>query len=160
MADTETTTRDSAFLQHALSTLGSGPEWDKALIAYVAAFAKASADYEFGDFRHAIEKYQDGNNALEKACGREYRSTKEGAAVADLLYDEYQKAERQRDTQFLAPLWAAARALVQVPAPSIAAAVFKAVLVQHEDLDNDTMMDKPPITFVAADLAQYAGEAA
>ena len=70
------------------------------------------------------------------------------------------QAERQRDVDFLAPLWAAARALVQVPAPSIAAAVFKAVLVQHEDLNNDTMMESPPITFVSADLAQFAGEAA
>lgn len=151
-------THNSVFLQQAIGTQGANAEWDKALLAYVSAFTRCTADSEFGPHAIAYEAFLDVRASLEATHGKDFLKSPDAAEINRIEYAKVQADEERMHKEHYSPMWKAARDLAKTPAPNLAAAAFKLTLIQREDLDNDKHMDREPMEIVEADFARLQGK--
>lgn len=78
------------------------------------------------------------------------------AAQIDAASD---KADNVWSDRYCEPVWQAERDLAMTPAPSIAAAIFKATMIEIEEVTYDTRFDADAMDVLHADFARLAGEA-
>jgi hypothetical protein len=137
--------------QAALASTGNS-EWDAAFADWLICNALDRADYEFGSSKKADDAFEQEKLSIEGAFGREYRSTDEGEAAFQVAFASRLQAERDHTVQFSVPMWRAAVRLALVPAPNLAAALFKVELILREELDNDAGMSRGPFEVVQEDM--------
>lgn len=159
MASIDTTIVRSAYTTQALATMGADPAWDAALTTYLRATALAEADLGFGAFAKADEQNALEMMAIEETFGKGWRQLAEAVDARNVAFAKVEQAECQRDRDFLEPLWASQRALVKVPAPTFAAALFKANFIETDEAWNDNRLGIDAFEVIAADFARLAREA-
>lgn len=159
MANIDSITQCATLHSAALATLGSDPTWDKALKAYLRADALQRADSEFGALDKASAAFRRSRWALEDMYGPNWSGVPKATAEHQPAFAAMQAAEDRWAQTFCQVLWRTSRELALTPAPTIAAAMFKATLIEIEDLSNDCDFPADPMEVLQADFARLAGEA-
>ena len=136
----------------ALSTLGTCPRWDAALTAYLSAQELQHAFSEWGPKGQAdndcdAHRYEHGTKSLAPAA----------KAKSDRLKAEYKRQEEHWEKHLLPPMYEATRALLDVPAPNVAAAVFKATMIDVDEAWNDALYEADCYQIIRDDFARLEG---
>lgn len=152
MADREHMTHRLAMHAAALASLGACPVWDAAVHAYLAADALQHADLEYGDSGRTQERHFRERLALESKYGPAWRKHPEAEAERKRIFREGEESTDRWTERYCQPLWAAARSVASTPAPSMAAASFKAALIEAEEVWNDRDFNKDPMQILQADF--------
>lgn len=154
MANIDAITKRAVMHSAALATLGSDPAWDKALNAYLRADTLQQADAECGALYAATDKFRRFGWSLESKYGPNWSNVPQAKAEHKPAYDEMQAAENKWAEVYCKPHWRASRELALTPAPTVAAAVFKANMIEHEDLPNDHEFPADCMEILHADFAR------
>lgn len=158
MAEISTITARAVFTQFALSTTGIDPVWDKALHAYLRADALQHAVSQFGPLAQVEEKRQHAQIELEAKYGRNWTSHPDTEQRRGELDKECSAAETDWSERHCRPFWRAGRELAATPAPSMPAALFKAVLIEQDEVWNDGDFPLDAMQVLHEDFARLAGE--
>lgn len=160
MASIDTITRRLATHQAALATAGIDPAWDCALQAYLRADALQHADLQFGARSEASETLMRRRWSLEGKYGKAWHQHPDAQADRNEIFALDQAADKQWTRAFCAPFWRASRELALTPAPTMAAALFKAAIMEADELSNDTDFPADCMEVLQADFRRLARETA
>lgn len=133
-------------------------EWDRCMADYLRCDLLVRADSEYGPFAAAMAAHTACARQLKADYGPAFRDQPEAIAKFRESLAKVREAE-EAQLALLEPLWMAHRALLNTPAPDIAAAMFKHELIVREDINCDGELDRDPFDILAADIARLAGEA-
>lgn len=136
MADIKQITERTTYYQAALSTMGTDDAWDAAMAEYLRCEALSFADLEYGELAKS-----------EKFANRWADHEKQ----ADTL-----QASNRWTKDYCEPLWEAAAKLVETPAPTLAAALFKSVLIERDEVWENSAFKGDAMAIVQADFARVA----
>jgi len=144
------------FHAQGLATMGLDASWDSAVTAYIAADIRAVAHAEFGPL--ALEKEAADLERIRASSeyGNGWRETEEGGAIARRYGEAIDALAAAMLEGFYRPLWAAQRALALAPAPSLAAAVWKAAAISLHESWNDPTLEVNLAEAIDADLDRVA----
>ncbi|NYH95955.1 hypothetical protein [Novosphingobium marinum] len=95
---------------------------------------------------------------LETTFGQHWRAHPDARPIFEKLSSDLHAAEERWQKRYCEPFWDACRRLVQTPAPTITAATFKAMLIEAEEVWNDTELKADCMEIVEADFARLRGE--
>lgn len=139
------------------ATMGLDPEWDRAVTNYIAADVRAKVQEEYGPL--ARKENDDGLEAIRLAhrLGKGWRETAEGKAAWTRHAANRKAQERDLTDTYYQPLWAAMRELACTPAPSLAAALWKAAVIDLQEVWNDGEFEGDCVALIDADLARFTG---
>lgn len=148
-----------ALISQAVATLGADSVWDEAVSGFLRTFSLWQADQEFGAKAKADNDWAWHRIAFEGRCGKEWRHCEEIAAEVNDAEAASQAAEDIHHEAFVAPYWKALRDVATTPAPTIAAATFKQLLIQAEEVWNDSAMKSDCMKIVQDDFSRLARRA-
>lgn len=160
MIDPNSMTARLTFKKAGLDTMGLDAAWDRALQRYLrcetlyygaGAFGPLAKEQE----RHTLEKI-----AIEEKFGRGWKAQSEAAKRHEVSFAGLIKAEEDHVRQFAEPYWRAANELALTPAPSLAAAMFKAAVMEHDEIDTNRDFPGECMEILQADFARLTREAA
>lgn len=154
MADNATITMRAAYTAQALATMGSCPIWDAALADYLRKEALDFADYEFGKMNVARETAGLEELRLAEKYGKCWLRNAEARAEWQPSFEVLMRAEDEYRDNFSEPHWDAARRLMEANAPTLAAALFKVMMIQREELEREGEVDERCMAFVIDDMAR------
>jgi hypothetical protein len=154
MASIDQITLRAAYNSLAVATLGSNPAWDAALTNFMATNCLQNADLDHGALSRANEQSALERMRLESLYGRNWRDDPRAKQANARLIEADRVADDAYHKQFTEPFWQAIRDLVLVPAPTIAAAVFKADLIHAEEAWNDSALDADCMQIIVDDFAR------
>lgn len=154
MASIDQITMRAAYNSLALSTLGACPIWDAAAKCFLAANCLQLADLDHGALAQASERSAQERIRLESLHGRNWREDPRARQATGRLVEAERAADDAWHKQFTEPFWKAIRDLVLVPAPTIAAAVFKADLIHAEEAWNDSAFEADCMQILQNDFAR------
>ena len=154
MAERDDTPSNLFYLAAATPAVsGTGnQQWDNAFNRYMAADALARADDEFGANWHAQVEFQRAEIEVNGTYGKAYRNVPEAEAIMDAAWEKLDAADRIRDKKYLGRLAPAAMALALIPAPTMAAALFKIEVIKREELYLYRQMPRDPFELVEEDM--------
>ena len=135
------------------------PDWNAKMKAYLHIDALARAYAEFGEGARLSDKWGWQDIRLQEQFGPNFRNIPEARAILSGRNEEVRDHEERTTERFFRPLWAAQRELALTPAPTIAAALFKADMIEASELSNDSLMERDCFEIVAEDFARLSGEA-
>lgn len=143
-----------------LATMGVCPTWDRAVHNFVAADVLARAHEEFGPLtlNRVDEDLERERVALEARYGEHWRNHPDGKPVWKRLVQAGEASDSEFFKQFYAPFYAAQCQLARTPAPTLAAALFKAAVIEAHDVWNDPDLEESCIDLIQADLARLASQ--
>jgi len=142
------------FHQAALATLGADAAWDRAVLAFIKADVLQHADLEFGAAaKHQAKDYR-ARIGLESRYGKEWRLNPAAQALRDQIYDEAIAADDAWTRDYCAPFWQAGRELALTPAPTMAAAVFKANVIEKAEIWNDSAFPRDAMEIVIEEMTR------
>ena len=145
-----------ALTSQAASTMGFDPKWDAAVANFLRTFSLWQADEEYGAKAKVDEAWQASHILLESRFGKGWKHHPDAAAEIEQADAAYQAGEDAHHEAFVAPYWKALRDLAGTPAPSIAAATFKQLLIQSEEVWNDSAMEVDCMQIVVEDFTRLA----
>ncbi|WP_298165119.1 hypothetical protein [Novosphingobium sp.] len=160
MGHAQIITQRSALTAQALATMGADSEWDRCLRAYLAWDTKVRAQTQYGAYDKAMEAGTLGRLDLESRFGKGWMRHPDAQGEFESIRAMEKDADDAFTLNFTVPFWKAARDLVLTPAPSLAAALFKAAVIEWEEVWNDSDMTADCVEILDADLARFVGEAA
>lgn len=140
----------------AAATMCGDPAWDKAVTAFLRTYSLWQADDKFGSQAKAEAAFDLVRSEAEERYGKGWQQNPVARQVMDAASDILRAAEDESHDRFVAPYWQALRDLANTPAPTIAAAAFKALLIQSEDVWNDANMTADCMQIVQDDFARLA----
>ena len=153
-------THRAATTTRALSTLGDCATWDAAVQIFLRCQALATASGEFGPYARAVDAFDHAKFSVEGKFGRNLRDNAEAQAIMAVAKAAMTKAEIEQSETYYSPMWEAERNLVRTKPPTLNAALFKAELIEAEDVWNDTKLGADAFEIVTQDLARFEGEGA
>lgn len=159
MADVKYTTVRAALTTRAISTLGICPAWDRAVCDYLRLQALYLADQEFGPTSRANEEHTRTVYAIEQKYGHNWKAVPEAIAANAVAWKSIREAEDKQSDELLQPMWAAGRVVATTPAPTLNAALYKAELMDWDEVWNDNKLERNGFKIVAEELARFAGGA-
>lgn len=125
-----------AFTSQALSTMGHDVRWDAAVTAVLRWHSLLEADQAFGRKAAAEDAWHAARFEIQRKYGEAWKAHPQ-ARSEDADRDSQKKlAEDAFDEEFLKPYSAALRSLARTPSPTLAAAVFKQLFCQAEEVWN------------------------
>lgn len=130
--------------------------WDKCMAEYLRTRALVLAVFEYGPLAKANKELEWLEASLAHQFGRDFKCQPEASEVWEPALKRVNELDREMVGRFARPHWEAQRALVQCPAPDLAAALFKADMVQIDDAANDGGLKGDAFQYVAADLERFA----
>lgn len=128
--------------------------WNERLSDYLRRRAAYDANFEFGSHMTAELERDETLRNIEERYGKAYRTIPEAKAEADASWKKYLDADVQETETFLLPVWAAARALAETPAPDLASTMLKIELIKREETWNDRDFKGDAMANITADLAR------
>ena len=158
--DVQYQTNRATTTTRAISTLGECPKWDAAVQDFLRSQALAQSAEKFGLLQRASEASDVAQGEVEAKFGRNWKANDEAKAILAPFRAALLKAEEDMAERYYRPLWAAQRRLALTTPPSLNAALFKAELIESEEIWNDTQLGRDAFEIVADDMARFAGEAA
>lgn len=145
-----------ALTSQAAATMGGDAAWDAAVTRFLSCFSLWQADEHYGAYAKADEEWERSKMSMESRYGKGWERCPAAAAESKLSRDVMKAAEDQHHEKYIAPYWAALRGLAETPAPSILAAAFKSLLIQYEEIWNDSEMAFDCMQIVTADFTRLA----
>jgi hypothetical protein len=142
------------FLAQATATMGLDPAWDRAVADYVARDLRSRAHEEFGPFVHRRNEQIVESSDLQRKHGEAWKDTTEGKPMWERHWEISKADDNAMREQFYEPLWESHRRLVKTPAPSLAAAVLKASIIELYEVWNDCTLLGDCIAIIDDDLAR------
>ena len=140
----------------ALATMGACLVWDAAVSRWLRWSVLAAADLEYGAMSQADEESIRRRASLEERHGQGWRDLPHlKATVTTHLRAGEQASERWTD-DYCRPQWEAAREVTTTPAPTVAAAVFKAMLIESDEVWCDGNFNGDAMAILHADFARVA----
>ena len=158
MANLASSAQRATFATFANSTLGACPRWDAALTEYVQAEALMHACAEYGPLAHADDKHGLAIYEAQATYGKRWEEEPVAKSRVDALFDEQQEQNDLWVAEYVDRCDKAAAALAFVPAPTIAAATFKAWLIDSYELWNTTDIDDDCMQIVRDDFDRFTGD--
>lgn len=147
-----------ALTSQAMTTLGVDPGWDGAVSDFLRTFSLWQADENFGTYSKASEAWGLATLDLTRRFGDDWEHSLAGARDHRAAREALRIAEDAHHEDFVVPYWKALRDLTATPAPTIQAACFKTMLIQCEEIWNDSAMEANCMQLVQDDFARLAGE--
>lgn len=144
--------------QAGLATLGVDPAWDKAMHAYLRADALQHAAGEFGDLAKVRYRHQVEGIDLQGKYGRDWKLHPDGKKELSRINREIHEEDERWGERYCKPMWRAANELALTPAPTIGAAMFKASIMESEEVWNDRDFPADCMEILQADFARLARE--
>lgn len=123
-----------AFTSAAIATLGACRTWDAALTRYMSAMTLCEADSRYGAYGRAEDAAAEVRAGIIQRFGDDYRNAPEAQPEWQAMFSQLDAATTAWSARFCAEQDAAALALAQTPAPTLAAATFKHMLIMREEL--------------------------
>lgn len=160
MATIDIITLRSVFTTQALTTMGACPEWDRKVAAYLRAEALQHADCDYGAYAEVENDVGLEEIRLADTHGAGWKNNPDLASTKQALQERGAAASERWQAEFADPHDSAARDLAVTPAPTLAAALFKQLMIEREDLGNDNRMPRDAMEIVAEDMARLAQSAA
>ncbi|QCI92134.1 hypothetical protein [Novosphingobium sp. EMRT-2] len=149
----------AAYATVALGTLGTCPIWDAAVSAYLCRLTLQNADAEFGSLAKSIDETTRLSMSMKQRHGERWCENPALADTRSRIAREDLAANDQWTDDFCRPLWRAANELAATPAPTLAAATFKALMIEYEEVWNDTNFSADCMDILQADFSRLAGDA-
>lgn len=137
----------------ALQALGACPKWDRAVLTYLHASTIAQAQSAWGPHAAALEAVEEQRGRPRCRHGRGWRAHRE---LADEITARTCEIEEKAVREIWQPLWRASRELVATDAPTLAAALMKAEVIQKEDVANDSEFPGDCMQILQADFDRLA----
>lgn len=148
------------FQAQAISTMGVCPKWDAAITALVTTDIVARAHQEYGPLKRGLNDSDLEKEGLDHKHGAGWHRLPEhqeawaricaaGAAFDDALCK-----------QFYEPMWEAQRQVVLTPAPTLAALVVKAAVMEWHEVWNDRNVEQDGAELLEAEARRLSGDAA
>lgn len=156
MANLEQINSRLAMQSAAFATMGACPVWDAALSRWLRWTVLASADLEFGAMAKADNDAALRSIRMDERHGKGWRNLPHLRPEIDAHMRECEKASDLWTSSYCQLQWEAARALAMTPAPTMAAAVFKAMLIESDEVDNDQAFTADPMALLHADFDRVA----
>lgn len=156
MAFVATITYRAALTTQALGTLGASPEWDRALGEYLRREALDHADGAFGRTYEIQNEIGLKKHDFQDNRGEGYTTTPAMRVALDELINRGKEQDALSAKQFMMPHLNAAIELAKTPAPTLAAALFKVMLIDVEDLMDVVDADDDLMGIVQADMDRLA----
>lgn len=150
------TVMHAQFNAQGLATMGVDPQWDRAVHNLVSADVLARAHEHFGPLELKRNEGQLQAMEAEHRLGKNWREHPEGKPFWETLCDEGTVNDQQMTELYYNALWEAQRQLALTPAPTLAAALFKAAVIEMNDVWNDSQIDADCIELIEADLARLS----
>lgn len=150
----------ASMTSRALSTLGDCAVWDAAVQEFLRRYALSQASDEFGPMSKANEAHSRAAMQLQAKYGRGWRTNQEAVDIFAPANAALHIAEDTQSRTYYDPMWAAGRKLAHTKPPTLNAALFKAELIDSEEIWNDTKLGRDAFDIVAEDMARFAGDAA
>lgn len=145
------------FQTMAAATMGVDAAWDRAIASYLAADIRMRAQESYGPLARQKDADAVEAHAMAKRLGVGWRDTPEGAEVAAQHSRNLVAKEDRMRAEFYEPQWQSLRDVVRTPAPSFAAAAWKAALIEWEDVWCDSLLEADCVAILDADLARLTG---
>lgn len=158
--DPNSMTARLTFKQAGLATLGLDAAWDRAVQRYLRCETLYYAADAFGPLAKEQERHTLEVMDIEGKYGRGWKAQPEAARRHDISFKGLIKAEEDHVRQFAEPYWRAANELALTPAPSLAAAMFKAAVMEHDEIDTSRDFPAKCMEVLQADFARLSREAA
>ena len=127
-------------------------EWDAKLYDYQLARLLVDANEKWGPLNQASEVHEHERRRLTAQYGSWELATASGQAGK--TFSDCLAVEAQNLALYSEPMWAASRALVEVPAPDLAALKIKLEVIDREEAWNDGNLDGDCWEIVKADAAR------
>jgi hypothetical protein len=152
MAGLKSIAQRSVLTMQALGTLGVDPEWDALVTDLLRLDTLAHAEEEFGPTNKRWD-----SRALERAFaedryGKGWESHPEVRPMLDLHAAEAIADEELKYQRYYRPLWAAQIAVAMATPPTLAAALYKAALIELAEVWSDADMQGDCMEILRADL--------
>lgn len=148
-----------ALIAQGLATMGASPAWDRVTATLLVWMARTRTDEKFGANHRSEQTFKTARAALKAEYGSEWRTNAAARRKFDVANIIKNGAFDAHTARFYQPLWAAQRALVETPAPSLAAALFKARIAEDGEVWNDVNFHGDCAAVVDTELAKFLGEA-
>lgn len=145
-----------AFLAQALATMGDARDWDIAVTNWVACYVRSVAQEEFGRYAKAHEMLEQFERNMGSQHAGQWAIVRKSNAEWQALKASHDAEQSRLVERYYGPLWQAGRELALVPAPTLSAAVFKALLIEREEIWNDSGFGADSIEIIEADFARVA----
>jgi hypothetical protein len=153
MADIHYIHRRQFLTTLAVQSLGSCPRWDAALTAYLRAQELQWGFAEWGPMGQT-------NNDAEMAkigYGPGWQQDPVATAKIDPLVRSHQAEHDRWEADYLSAVYEASSIIATTPAPNVAAAVFKAQLIEIEEIWNAKDFHHDCMKIIADDFARLEG---
>lgn len=137
MVDPNSMTARLTFKQAGLATAGIDAAWDKALQRYLRCETLYYASEAFGPMAKDQERHTLETIAVQSEYGRDWKGNAEAVRRHDASFAGLRAAEDRQVREFAQPYWRAAEELALTPAPTLAAAMFKAAVMEQDDVSNN-----------------------
>jgi len=150
----------AGFHAQAIATMGECPAWDAAITAFVTTDIVARAHQEFGPLKRARNDSDLEKDELDQKHGKgwhnlpEHQATWERLCAAGASYDD---AISER---YYSPMWEAQRRLVLTPAPTLAALVVKAAVMEWHEVWNDSAIEQDGAELLEVEARRLTGAGA
>jgi len=159
MAQTSDLTLRSTLTTQALATMGVDPAWDAKVANYLACSSLSRADVEWGPNARAEEVRALRRYELKAKYGKDYAKNSDAKREAEAMQRASEADADVLSERRYRPMWRAACELAATPAPTIAAAVFKSLLIEIDECWNDSEMRGDCFDIVESDFARLVGGA-
>lgn len=149
-------TYNLSLTSQAAATIGTDADWDAAVSSFLRTYSLWQADEHYGAYAKANDEWDRSRMSLERRYGKGWDRCPAAQEELKLSRDVLRAAEDIHHQRYVVPYWAALRQLAETPAPSIAAAAFKSLLIRFEEIWNDSEVAFDCMQIVAADWARLA----
>ena len=144
----------STLATQALATMGVDPAWDAKVAEYLACSTMARANIEWGPHARREDDRKRRQFELKAKFGKGYAKHPDAQREVVALYKAGVADEDVMSERYYVPWWRAGRELAATPAPTIAAAALKALLIEMDELWNDSEMRGDCFDILEADFAR------
>lgn len=152
MSEIQTSTHHASIAIQGLGTMGVDPEWDQRVTEYLKRRTLFYADAAFGSSAAVEEGVLLAHTSLKQRYGKDYRSDRAAAKELAKLDAVRGAADIRQHEKYTSPYWQAARDFAACPAPTLAAALFKARIFDIDELWNDAHFKGDCMTIVSEDM--------
>lgn len=160
MVDPNSMTARLIFKQAALATVGIDAAWDKALQRYLRCETLYNASEAFGPMAKDQERHTLETIDIQAEYGRDWKGNVEAMRRHEASFASLRAAEDRQIRDFAQPFWRAAEELALTPAPTLAAAMFKAAVMEQDDVGNNRDFPADCMEVLQGDFARLSRETA
>lgn len=146
------------FHAQVLATVGVDPEWDKAALNFLSWDLRGRAHGEYGPTELARQERDREKYDIEQRLGVNWRQHPEGKPVWERMLSEGSDFDDDMTKRLYEPMWESHRQLVGAPAPSMAAVIVKAAIIEIHEVWNDGVFARDCAAIIDDDLARLIGE--